>query len=116
MLRLLPAGGGGRGVPGSLPNVAIATFVWLCVCGMKALAQRASSSDGRAAVPWSSYAPECCPCDFLLPFSGFWHRQQTLKKMNSFLTAAGAARARQRSGCDASHRSREGAGKVPDLS
>ena len=51
---------------------------------------------------------KCCPCDFLLPFSGFWHRQQTLKKMNSFLTAAGAARARQRSGCDASHRSREG--------
>ena len=61
VLRLRPAAGGGRGVPGSLPNVAIATFVWLCVCGMKALAQRASSSDGRAAVPWSSYAPGMLP-------------------------------------------------------
>ena len=61
VLRLRPAGGGGRGVPGSLPNVAMGTAVWFCVCGMKALVACVLSSLGRAAVPWSSYAPVMLP-------------------------------------------------------
>ena len=81
----------------------------LCfLCPLQHVRACALSSLGSRGCPMVVLRSECCPCDFLLPFSGFWHRQQTLKKMNSFLTAAGAARARQRSECDACDRSRAG--------
>ena len=57
---------------------------------------------------------ECCPCDFLLPFSGFWHRQQTQK--NEFLSHGRLARRARVSGPGATRRiGLERAGKVPDL-
>ena len=38
VLRLLPAGGGGRGVPGSLPNVAMGMLCFLsCLAAMYAV-------------------------------------------------------------------------------